>query len=259
METGDAKITALINDRASLSIDELRDLTRRYPAFPLPAITLLELHGDSLSETETAALRLHLAIITSDRKALFDLLGEQAESFASIYPPAPPRTATTTENVIDTFFANYGSADPTETELLERMIFNPIPSDYSEQLLAESDLTPADTADEDSLESRIDAFLRDHSPEPEPEKPVVTPPAEKPRRSEKQRTTAHTSPARSDDSLLSESLAKIFIKQGRYERAYEIISNLSLNYPKKSIYFADQLRFLQKLILIKKAAETKDS
>ena len=49
METGDAKITALINDRASLSIDELRDLTRRYPAFPLPAITLLELHGDSLS------------------------------------------------------------------------------------------------------------------------------------------------------------------------------------------------------------------
>ena len=53
---------------------------------------------------------------------------------------------------------------------------------------------------------------------------------------------------KADDSLLSESLAKIFIKQGRYERAFEIITNLSLNFPKKSVYFADQLRFLQLLI-----------
>ena len=56
-------------------------------------------------------------------------------------------------------------------------------------------------------------------------------------------------------SLLSESLAKIFIKQGRYERAFEIISNLSLNYPEKSIYFADQLRFLEMLIINKRYAK----
>ena len=52
-----------------------------------------------------------------------------------------------------------------------------------------------------------------------------------------------------DDSLLSESLAKIYIKQGRYAKAFEIISNLSLKYPEKSVYFADQMRFLQKLII----------
>lgn len=56
-------------------------------------------------------------------------------------------------------------------------------------------------------------------------------------------------PEHTDDSLLSESLAKIFIKQGRYERAYEIISGLNLKFPKKSAYFADQLRFLKKLII----------
>ncbi|MDE7387199.1 MAG: tetratricopeptide repeat protein, partial [Muribaculaceae bacterium] len=50
-------------------------------------------------------------------------------------------------------------------------------------------------------------------------------------------------------SLLSESLAKIFIKQHNYQGAYEIISSLNLNYPEKSIYFADQLRFLRKLII----------
>ncbi|MDE6469309.1 MAG: hypothetical protein K2L28_10500, partial [Muribaculaceae bacterium] len=56
-------------------------------------------------------------------------------------------------------------------------------------------------------------------------------------------------PDHSDDSLLSESLAKIFIKRGRYEKAYEIISGLNLKFPKKSAYFADQLRFLHKLII----------
>ena len=56
-------------------------------------------------------------------------------------------------------------------------------------------------------------------------------------------------PVQQDESLLSESLAKIYIKQRRYSKAFEIISNLSLKYPEKSIYFADQLRFLQKLII----------
>ncbi|MDE6378686.1 MAG: hypothetical protein K2K72_08075 [Duncaniella sp.] len=51
------------------------------------------------------------------------------------------------------------------------------------------------------------------------------------------------------DSSLSESLAKIYIRQKRYDKAFEIIHTLSLNNPKKSSYFADQLRFLRKLML----------
>ncbi|WP_243349329.1 tetratricopeptide repeat protein [Parabacteroides sp. FAFU027] len=57
-----------------------------------------------------------------------------------------------------------------------------------------------------------------------------------------------------DDDLLTESLAKIYIKQKRYYRAIEIIRKLSLKYPEKSVYFADQIRFLEKLIYnVKKA------
>lgn len=41
----------------------------------------------------------------------------------------------------------------------------------------------------------------------------------------------------------------ILIKNHDYEAALEIIMRLSLNNPKKSIYFADQIRFLRKLIL----------
>ena len=39
------------------------------------------------------------------------------------------------------------------------------------------------------------------------------------------------------------------IKKGDYEAAIEIIKELNLNNPEKSIYFADQIRFLKKLII----------
>jgi len=51
------------------------------------------------------------------------------------------------------------------------------------------------------------------------------------------------------EGYFTETLAKIYIKQGRYLKAFEIIQRLNLNYPKKSAYFADQMRYLEKLIL----------
>ncbi|WP_405370528.1 tetratricopeptide repeat protein [Phocaeicola sp.] len=52
-----------------------------------------------------------------------------------------------------------------------------------------------------------------------------------------------------DESYFTETLAKIYVKQHRYDKALEIIEKLNLKYPKKNIYFADQIRFLQKLII----------
>lgn len=52
-----------------------------------------------------------------------------------------------------------------------------------------------------------------------------------------------------DNGCFTETLAKIYIKQHRYDKALEIIKKLSLNYPKKNAYFADQIRFLEKLII----------
>ncbi len=52
-----------------------------------------------------------------------------------------------------------------------------------------------------------------------------------------------------DTGYFTETLARIYIKQGRYEKALEIIKRLNLVYPKKNRYFADQMRFLEKLII----------
>ena len=52
-----------------------------------------------------------------------------------------------------------------------------------------------------------------------------------------------------NNEILTEIMAGIYIKQGKYENAVKIIRQLSLKYPKKNRYFADQIRFLEKLIL----------
>lgn len=52
-----------------------------------------------------------------------------------------------------------------------------------------------------------------------------------------------------NNEIFTETLARIYIKQGKYDKALEIIQRLSLKYPKKNRYFADQIRFLGKLIV----------
>ena len=56
-------------------------------------------------------------------------------------------------------------------------------------------------------------------------------------------------PESPDEGCFTETLAKIYIKQHKYSRALEIIRGLYLKYPEKNIYFADQIRFLEKLII----------
>lgn len=52
--------------------------------------------------------------------------------------------------------------------------------------------------------------------------------------------------------VFTETLARIYIKQGKYERAYQIIDRLYKQHPQKSAFYIDQLRFLEKLMLNEK-------
>lgn len=52
-----------------------------------------------------------------------------------------------------------------------------------------------------------------------------------------------------EEEYFTETLARIYIKQGRYQKALDIIGRLHQQYPQKNAYFADQMRFLEKLII----------
>lgn len=67
--------------------------------------------------------------------------------------------------------------------------------------------------------------------------------------SELRKPTLPDNDSGAQQSTFTETMARIYIKQGKFERAIEIIRRLSLKYPKKNRYFADQIRFLEKLII----------
>lgn len=58
-----------------------------------------------------------------------------------------------------------------------------------------------------------------------------------------------------EKAFLTESLAKLYVKQHKYEQALAIFSQLNLQYSGKSCNFADQIRYLEKIIAFQKELE----
>ena len=251
----DANLTHLLNclndPGAKLDLETVGEIQRQYPFFTLPAIMALKGRCGQLSEQQRREFTATVALNTADPAAVMQIIDRDSELWADFYPTekAPQLT---TDDAIATFLDTYGHTSPQEDALLERLIFNPTP-DYSTMLAREEESSqpqPAE-AEGDSCDALINSFIlksrsEGHFPSSHPQPDTTPAPAPAP-----PEVTDHPVEPRETiaDTSLSESLAKIYIKQRRYDKAYEIISTLSLNNPKKSVYFADQLRFLQKLML----------
>ena len=52
-----------------------------------------------------------------------------------------------------------------------------------------------------------------------------------------------------EDGFFTETLARIYIKQGRHNKALDILRRLNANSQQKNTFIADQIRFLEKLII----------
>ena len=103
---------------------------------------------------------------------------------------------------------------------------------------------------DDPTASMLDSFLDSHpAPAPAPKRSLKIHADDASPEEERSEAPVHTVARGGESSQLTESLAKIMIKNRNYAKALEIIEALRLNNPEKSIYFADQIRFLRKLIL----------
>ena len=223
-----------------------------YPYFTPVAIALLK--GDcGLSQEEREKITALAATSIPDREELFNHTGKDADKFADFYPEEEKGDESTMDT-ISHFLDTFGNDDENEIKALEQLIFNPVP-DYAQLLAKEEEgSAPAegelDAANMSEKDLRINKFIAKSKKQsgrfPTEGREEVVP----------YEVTEAPSPKvagdNADSSLLTESLAKIYIRQHRYEKALEIIMSLSLNFPEKSIYFADQMRFLKKLIVNEK-------
>lgn len=256
--------TLLADPEAKVDPDWTDAMAVEYPYMPLPAILELKRNGADIPPERHRMLLTRAAMTTSQPAVLHTIARPGAVDTLHFYPPEPQPESMTTDQVIDTFINRYGPADAgSEEAVLEKLIFNPTP-DYSSLLEAEEErsLPSEDDAQGGGQDALINAFIlksRHHKGQsnfPSPSDPIA--PEQPPVLPVDPEAPPVAAPAeRTDESLLSESLAKIFIKRGQYKRAHEIISTLYLKYPQKSVYFADQLRFLQKLIINQQYLNTK--
>lgn len=227
----------------------LSDMIVRYPYCAtyrlLRAIALANVHSTTLpAELKTAAIHL------PDRTQLFQLVNNGEYEWVNLMQQLDKRSKEKAGTEINDFLLIDQYLDHIHTpetrvktsgyEISLENLPN-LPIDYDEE--AEQD---ADGPIDDTF-SLIDSFIQ-----AEQEGTLFTPLA-KPKEEEKDREE-NLEKIR-DRVLLSESLAKVYVKQHKYEQALAIFSQLNLDNSKKNHYFADQIRFLEKVIAYKNGTE----
>ena len=222
----------------SQSISNLQELVRRYPYYHTARILLLQALFKQHSPAFDKELKKSSSLIPN-RTTLFNqierrnyLADEERRKHNS---DDEEQKANKTDEVIDTFLSN-----SQQTSTPSRKVAVDATQDYISYLMQTNPDEEEILADETGDLEVIDNFLKNknkrfvirddadvNSDESQPE----------------DEQKAH------NNEILTETLAQIYIKQGKFEKAIEIIGRLSLIYPKKNRYFADQIRFLEKIII----------
>ena len=221
---------------------ELRNIVARYPYFQTARLLLLN-NLYLLHEPDFGAELRRSVLYVSDRRALYRLVGGykdavEPDALVMAEEPGIDRTLSLIDAFLDTLPEEHSAAPLHAVD---------VAGDYVARYL--TDKEPAVQGD-DSLHL-IDRFLTDRANE------TVAVSAVQPKArdvSENVEETLSTMAAEQeleslDENYFTETLAKIYIKQHKYSRALEIIRSLYLQFPEKNAYFADQIRFLEKLII----------
>jgi hypothetical protein len=246
-------LASLINHPERLNRDtlyELRSIVARYPYFQTARLLMLS-NMYLLHESDFGAELRRSVLYVNDRRVLCRLI----EGYTDRVVPGEEMhveepTADRTMSLIDAFLNTLpeGHADVQELAI-------DVVGDYAARYLV------ADGKDTDELEKIEVANGMDHTKKDENTQRTTT--SEDLNFSEYSELLTPNSPVADgadeyvspestellDEGSFTETLAKIYIKQHKYSRALEIIKSLYLQFPEKNTYFADQIRFLEKLII----------
>ena len=228
---------------------ELRSLLALYPYYQTARLLMLQnlflLHDPSFDEELRRA-----AISITDRRVLFQMI--EAAHYSIEPQPRKEQKKETEEksdrtiSLIENFLDSIPKEEPEEQPKEGTPKRKPTPSDAAVDYVAyllesESESDHLEEAPQLIGQDLIDTFINsDNGKIRLSDNPEYTPEVSE---------TPEDVNDPPEEGYFTETLARIYIKQGNYSKALEIIRQLSLDNPKKNVYFADQIRFLEKLII----------
>lgn len=232
---------------------DLRSHVALYPYHQSARLLMLQnlylMHDPSFGDELRQA-----AFYISDRTVLFNLVEARHYQISRSEKKKEDKSKDRTDTLIDIFLESLPKEPEPEVKTKREPTVTDATIDYVAYLMEtdsfENYNCQEETAAEvnDNANSRHTSTLIDNFLENEGGKIILQ---------ESSSYTPHTEVELENDSdeiedgYFTETLAKIYIKQGNYSKALEIIQRLNLIFPKKSAYFADQMRYLEKIILIK--------
>lgn len=250
------ELTRLIKHPEELNREtlyDLRSLLALYPYYQTARLLMLKnlylLHDPSFNEELNRA-----AIYITDRKVIFQMIEAahyQLKTKKEKQQQEHEQKESRTVDLIDNFLDTVPTIDEEDKKEKKR---KPTPADaavdYVAYLLESEQETDVDENVEQDTEGKtgetsrtldlIDTFIEDGGFKL-PKLDTSETPAESP-------TVVTESVEDASSGIFTETLAQIYIKQAKYQKAFDTIEKLNSCHPHKSAYYKDQMRFLEKLI-----------
>ncbi len=242
---------------------DLRELLALHPYYQTARLLLLQnlyiLHDTSFNEELRQA-----AIYITDRKVIFQMveaahyqLKKEGDRAGSSSAPGKMASlangkghADRTSDLIDHFLETIPADGEEEAKGREKR--KPTPADAAVDYVAYLMETETEQKAEEPSRtiSLIDEFIGDGGFKlPKVDEAADYTPEYTPEMNESDNDDSDDGKStEASGGVFTETLARIYIKQGKYERALQIIQRLHKQHPSKSAYYVDQMRFLEKLI-----------
>ncbi|MBT4478592.1 MAG: hypothetical protein HN702_06700 [Flavobacteriales bacterium] len=204
----------------------LEDMSIKHPSFSISHVLLAK----GLLNTESVRYNQKLkkaALYSLDRKQLFRLISQDVKKDKIVKENIPIEVIKVEEEVIITPKKELKIGKPLEFDETEEHSFSEWLS-----LTKVQKINREETEEETDL---INNFIK--------KSPTI--------KIEKNKFFSATETAKSsiieNDELVTETLARVYLEQEYFEKAIESYKKLSLKYPKKSSFFADQINLITNL------------
>jgi len=239
------------------TIAELKEIVEEFPYFQ-SAQLLYTYNLHSQANFRYEAYLKTCSIYATDRSVLYRLL-QPGSAFAfsarqevrveqTTHEPASLFELLEEKQVTQSEFSELAASDPTADELIDfdLLSFDQTDDQEAAHVTANGLENPVKTVQSETVEQKgegkldlIDQFIK-VNPTIQPLKEISN--------AENELFELREDTEAENDEFITETLSRIYLKQGHYQKAIDSFRRLSLKFPEKSVYFAEQIEEIKKLL-----------